>query len=83
MHGFDGLVEVDSCTVVRISSSQDEHLGLGITGALVEPLLQGQHHGSSPAIQLLRIVHGQGCHIVLSAAQYQSRRNLNNLLILL
>ena len=37
---------------------------------LVPPVPEGEHHGPGPAIQLLGIIHGQGGHVVLGAAQH-------------
>ena len=37
---------------------------------LVPPVSEGEHHGPGPAIQLLGVVHGEGGHVVLGAAQH-------------
>ena len=70
VHGLYGCREVDPSTVVRVRPGEYQDLGVRVLGVLEEPVTQGEHHGTGPAVQFLGVVHGEGGHVVLGAAQH-------------
>ena len=61
--GLDGVKLIRSKFEALLTTWRSEE-------TLVPPVPEGEHHGPGPAIQLLGIVHGQGGHMVLGAAQH-------------
>ena len=37
----------------------------------LSPVSESEHHGSCPSIELLRVIHGEGRHVVARALQHQ------------